>query len=69
MIEEQSKLVHTFILIIAKPMTEAEKTTFTADELEAAKQEALNKYKSDQEQGIQKLVKEKKFAETVLDAV
>jgi len=45
------------------------KTTFTADELEAAKQEALNKYKSDQERGIQKLVKEKKFAETVLDAV
>ena len=46
-----------------------EKTTFTAEELEAAKQEALNKYKSDQEKWIQKIIEEKKFAEKVLDAV
>ncbi len=49
--------------------TEEGKKTFTAEELEVAKQEALNKYKSDQEQGVQKLIKEKKFAESVLDAV
>jgi hypothetical protein len=30
-------------------MSEGEKTTFTAEEMEAAKQEALNKYKSDSE--------------------
>ena len=30
--------------------------TFTAEEVEAAKQEALNKYKSDQEKGIQKII-------------
>lgn len=43
--------------------------TFTAEELEAKTQEALNKYKSDQEHWIQKLVAEKKLAEQVLDAV
>lgn len=43
--------------------------TFTAEELEAKTQEALNKYKSDQEQWVQKLVAEKKLAEQVLDAV
>lgn len=48
---------------------EGKDKTFTAEELEAAKQEALNKYKSDQEKGIQKLINEKKFAESVLDAV
>ena len=46
-----------------------EKNTFTAEELETAKQEALNKYKSDQEKWIQKIIEEKKFAEKVLDAV
>lgn len=45
------------------------KTTFTAEEVEAMKQEALNKYKSDQEAGVQKLVAEKKFADKVIDAV
>ena len=44
-------------------------TTFTAEQVEAAKQEALNKYKSDQEKGIQKIIEEKKFTEKVLDAV
>ena len=48
---------------------EGKDKTFTAEELETAKQEALNKYKSDQEQGIQKLINEKKFVESVLDAV
>ena len=43
--------------------------TFTAEELEAKTQEALNKYKSDQEHWVQKLVAEKKLAEQVLDAV
>lgn len=43
--------------------------TFTAEQLEAAKQEALNKYKSDSEAGVQKLINEKKMAEQVLDAV
>ena len=49
-------------------MTEAEKQ-FTAAELEAAKQEAINKANSDHEQWVQKLISEKKFAETILDAV
>ncbi len=43
--------------------------TFTAEQLEQAKQDALNKYKSDQEAGVQKLINEKKMAEQVLDAV
>jgi hypothetical protein len=37
--------------------------------MEAAKQEALNKYKSDSEAWVQKLINEKKLAEQVLDAV
>jgi len=50
-------------------MAEGDKTTFTAEQVEAAKQEALNKYKSDQEAGVQKLINEKKFTDSVLDAV
>lgn len=46
-----------------------EKTTFTAEEMETAKQEALNKYKSDQEKGVQMLIEDKKKAEKILDAV
>jgi len=46
-----------------------EVVTFTAEQVEAAKQEALNKYKSDSEAGVQKLIGEKKLAESVLDAV
>lgn len=42
---------------------------FTAEELEAAKQEAINKANSDHEAGVQKLIAEKKFAESVLEAV
>lgn len=44
-------------------------TTFTAEQMEAAKQEALNKYKGDQEKGVQKLIEEKKHAEKIIDAV
>lgn len=50
-------------------MTEGDKVTFTAEELEAEKTKALNEYKSAQEAWVQKLVGEKKFAEAVLDAV
>jgi len=48
---------------------EGETQTFTAEQLEQAKQDALNKYKSDSEAGVQKLINEKKMAEQVLDAV
>lgn len=49
-------------------MTEAEKK-FTDADLEAAKQEAIKKANSDHEAGVQLVIKEKKFAESVLDAV
>lgn len=46
-----------------------QKTTFTKDDVEQLTQEALNKYKSDQEKWVQKLIEEKKFLDKVLYAV
>jgi hypothetical protein len=42
--------------IILNQMEGQEVVTFTAEQVEAAKQEALNKYKSDSEAGVQKLI-------------
>jgi hypothetical protein len=65
----KTKLNAFFILLFLNQMEGTETTTFTAEQMETAKQEALNKYKSDQEAGVQKLIQEKKMAEEVLDAV